>query len=667
MSNAEASASDLFEVSARHRAGVVLWLAAGLVFAVVGIVACVLVGATWQQLIDGYVITNLVVGFSYLASGTLIAWFRPRNRLALVLLLGGVGHLSTACFGSLWQLGMQEEWSETTLRTITALSGGWTLGLGGLFPLLLLLFPDGRLPSRRWAPAAWITIVTAAYLWVDDVVSPIPDAGVAASVSILALPVRQPDWIPAIVGVLSFVMVAVAIASLIVRYVRGDERTRRQLLWLILAVIAMSLLNLQRWITGNGPVLLLLSFVFVPIAISIAVVRYQLLDIRIVLRRTLLYAAMVALVVAAYAGIVAGLSMLVPPGADRLVAIAAALVVAFAFHPVRMLLQRAVRRAFYGTRDDVSATAADLRLGEADGVGDVLEQARVSLRLPRLEIVVDGTVTDAAGDASPGAAVADLPLVVRDDTVGVLRVTLRAGESALDRRDERSLDLVAGPLALLLREQALTEELRRARAQTVEAREQERALLHRDLHDGLGPTLTSAAYRADAAANLIEADAARSREQLAEARADIGTALEEVRRVVYGLRPIPLDELGLVGAVRERAAQGSGPVEVSVEARHPLPELSPAVELAAYRIVIEALVNVQRHSGASRAAARISAADDQLVIEVVDDGDAGAGRPRPAGVGIRSMIERAEELGGSAVVGPASPTGWQVIALLPLR
>jgi len=605
--------------SVRHRMAVIAWLVAGAAFAAVGVVACVLIGWSWQDAVDGYVVTNLVIGVGYLGSGAFIAWHRPGNRLALVMLIGGLGHLSTACFVPLWHLGVQVGWPEPVLRTIISLTGGWSLGLGGLFPLMLLLFPDGRLPSRRWAPAAWITIVTTAYMFVEDLVSPVPDYGVEASVSILALPAPLPAGLTTVVLIVGWPMFVVAIASLIVRYVRGDDRTRRQLLWLLIAVLAMALLNAQRWATGNGPAVLLLSFVFVPVAIAIAVVRYQLLDIRIVLRRALLYGIMIAAVVVAYAGIVAGLSLLVPPEADRLVAIVAALVVAFAFHPVRLFLQRTVARAFYGTRNDAVATAAGLRLGEADEIGDVLAQARSTLRLPRLEVLVDGRVTDAAGAAPADAAAVDLPLVARGEAVGVLRVTLRAGERELDRRDERSLELVAGPLALILREQSLSEQLRQARAQTVEAREQERALLHRDLHDGLGPTLTSAAYRADAVTNLMDADSPRARELLGEAREDIGSALAEVRRVVYGLRPIPLDELGLVGAVRERAAQGSGPVEVGIEVE-PLPELSPAVELAAYRIVIEALANVQR----------------------------------------------AEELGGSAHVGPGD-VGWRVLARLPLR
>ena len=650
--------------SVRQRVAVIAWVVAGSAFAVVGVAASVLAGASWQDAVDGYVVTNLVVGVGYLASGAFIAWHRPGNRLALVMLIGGLGHLSTACFVPLWHLGVQAGWPEPVLRTIISLTGGWSLGLGGLFPLMLLLFPDGRLPSRRWAPAAWITIVTTAYMFVEDLVSPVPDYGVEASVSILALPAPLPAEVTAVVLMVGWPMVAVAIASLIVRYVRGDERTRRQVLWLIVAVIAMILFNAQRWITGDGPALFLLSFVFVPIAVAIAVVRYQLLDIRIVLRRALLYGIMIALVIAAYAGIVASLSLLVPPSADRLVAIVAALVVAFAFHPVRMLLQRAVSRAFYGTRGDAVATAAGLRLGEADGLVDVLEQARVALRLPRLEVIVDGRVTDAAGAAPPDAAAVDLPLVVRGDDVGALRVTLRAGERELDRRDERSLELVAGPLALILREQSLSEQLRGARAQTVEAREQERALLHRDLHDGLGPTLTSAAYRADAATNLLDVDSPRARELLGQARADVGSALAEVRRVVYGLRPIPLDELGLVGAVRERAAQGSGPVDVGIDV-DPLPELSPAVELAAYRIVIEALANVQRHSRATRADVRLSALDGHLVVVVDDDGVGGASRP--PGVGIRSIIERAEELGGSAEAGRVGDAGWRVLARLPLR
>jgi signal transduction histidine kinase len=192
-------------------------------------------------------------------------------------------------------------------------------------------------------------------------------------------------------------------------------------------------------------------------------------------------------------------------------------------------------------------------------------------------------------------------------------------------------------------------------------------VLHRDLHDGLGPVLTSATLRIDAARNTLDDDdAERSRTALARARAEVGEALTELRRVVYGLRPIALDERGLVGALREQAAHPTA-LAVEVTADERLPELSPAVELAAYRVAVEGIANANRHSTGSCVTVALSARDDVLEVMVRDDGT-----PPPAfqaGVGLHSLIDRVEELGGTVSAGPEGPCrhGWAVEARLPLR
>ena len=258
-----------------------------------------------------------------------------------------------------------------------------------------------------------------------------------------------------------------------------------------------------------------------------------------------------------------------------------------------------------------------------------------------------------------------MPLTYRGADQGTLLVGLRRGESRLHDADRRALDVIATPLALALHATALSEEVRAARAAAVESAAAEQVRLQRELHDGLGPTLTSVAFRADAASNLVGTDTEQAGQLLHEIRADVRTAIESVRRVVYGLRPIELDDLGLAGALRQKVsalAHGDRRLVVDLAIPDTLPPLSPAIELAAYRIATEALTNVVRHSDAH--ACRISVhAGDQLVITVTDDGEPPT-RWRP-GVGIRSIAERAEELGGSANAGPVIG-GWNVSAHLPL-
>jgi signal transduction histidine kinase len=209
-------------------------------------------------------------------------------------------------------------------------------------------------------------------------------------------------------------------------------------------------------------------------------------------------------------------------------------------------------------------------------------------------------------------------------------------------------------------------ELQRARERLVAAREEERRRLRRDLHDGLGPALAGAALKVEAAENLLESDPAAAATLLGDARTEIQAAVADVRRLVYALRPPALDELGLVGALREQAERiGVGErVHVEVDAPDRVDGLPAAVEVAAYRIALEAMTNVERHADARSCVVRISTNGD-LELEIADDGHGLASDFR-AGVGIASMRERAAELGGTCAVEQVDGRGTRVRARLPL-
>jgi signal transduction histidine kinase len=235
---------------------------------------------------------------------------------------------------------------------------------------------------------------------------------------------------------------------------------------------------------------------------------------------------------------------------------------------------------------------------------------------------------------------------------------VRPGDRTLSKDDARVLTLALPLLVQTIRERALVGDLQRARAASAAAREEERRRLRRDLHDGLGPRLTGIAFTADAARLATTEPAVAP--MLDRIRSEAETALDEVREMAYGLRPPALDELGLVGAVRLRTGTLDG-LRVDIEPTA-LPPLPAAVEVAAYRIVTEALTNVVRHSGASRAAVLLRLEEDHLRVEVADDGRAG-GAWVP-GVGLTSMRERAAELDGT-VSWRGTPDGSTVVALLP--
>ncbi|WP_255517920.1 sensor histidine kinase, partial [Kribbella sp. VKM Ac-2566] len=280
----------------------------------------------------------------------------------------------------------------------------------------------------------------------------------------------------------------------------------------------------------------------------------------------------------------------------------------------------------------------------------------------------DGSAVDRSGYAGGSAASSVVPLELSygGEVVGTLEVGVRSGESGLSSADRSVLGLVAVPLAVALHATRLSAELQSSREKLVSAREEERRRLRRDLHDGLGPTLTGVAFSADAAANLITTDTSQAVELLARLRSDTRSAIADVRRLVEDLRPPALDELGLVGALRQRADQLSfradgATLQVEVAAEG-LPTLPAALEVAAYRIATEALTNVVRHSRATSAVLTLRCGT-ALEIEVTDDGPPGENwRP---GVGIQAMNERAAELGGTFEAGPTAHGGL-VRAVFPL-
>jgi signal transduction histidine kinase len=255
--------------------------------------------------------------------------------------------------------------------------------------------------------------------------------------------------------------------------------------------------------------------------------------------------------------------------------------------------------------------------------------------------------------------------------VGELVVGLRSGQRRLGSADLVVLDLLAGPLAVALHATALSAALQESRVSIVAAREEERRRLRGDLHDGLGPVLTGIAFKTDAACNSLPPEAARAGELLGEIRAETTAAISDIRRLVYGLRPPALDDLGLIGSVRQLSARlaarpDGGVVAVRIDAPDHLPPLSAAVEVAAYRIITEALTNAARHSGARQIWVCLAlAAGDVLSIEVTDDG-ARPEAPWQPGLGLVSMRERAAELGGSCQAGPDPRGGGRVTAALPL-
>ena len=546
------------------------------------------------------------------------------------------------------------------------------------------VFPDGRLPGPRWRWLAWAAAAAAACLFLGNVLSPTSNENrLAHWHSPLGLPARYGNLAGALsaAGVLLAVGAAAgAIAGLVTRWRRGGPLVRQQLLLLALATWPPALVFLAILITNGVP-----GWVFgvvllpLPAAIAVAILHHGLYDLRRAAHRTLLWLTMSAAVVGIYAAVVITVAALVPDHHAWWPPALAAALAALALIPLRDKLQRGVTRVVYGRWHEPYEVLAGLGQDlEAAADIDRLLDAAVAELTTGLDLrdvsvrdlggtVVTGT-TGLAGsvpgtDAAVGPGTASIPLLAYGTPVGSL--TYRVPDRPLSAAEDRLLHDLARQLGGALHARLLREDLQRARERLVLAREEERRRLRRDLHDGIGPALAGLTLKTETARALLPPGSASASRQLHDLSEEIRRTVVDVRRLVEGLRPPALDELGLAGACAQavdRLTAGSG-LAASVQASDDLPALPAAVEVAAYRIVVEAVANTVRHARARRCRVSMALTPAGLAVEVTDDG-AGLVASGHHGHGLAIMRERAEELGGTVTVRDGSP-GVTIQARLP--
>jgi two-component system, NarL family, sensor kinase len=549
--------------------------------------------------------------------------------------------------------------------------------------VILLLFPDGRLPSRRWRPVLWFSVALLFGIF----------AGVALTTGELGGFTTEQNPIGFLphevnaLGALILPAVLLSFASVVVRYRSSDGEERQQLRWIAAAaVLYVSAQLLELALTpvapGVGGWLTLIATGAMIAAAGIAVLKYRLYDLEVVINRTLVYGALTAGVLTIYIGAVSGLGALLDSSGIG-ISLAATAAVAVAFAPLRSLLQRRINRIMYGDREEPYRAISRLgeRLGsslEPDAVlPTIVASVAEGLRLPYVAIELDEAgrhrIAAEHGEAQGGEPVR-LPLEYRGEVVGGLLVLPRSPKDSFSAADLRLLGDLSRQAGVAAHAVRLRQDLVRSRERLVVTREEERRRLRRDLHDGLGPTLAGIGLEIESVRALASSDPKAADALLARLKLEVQDAIGDIRRIAYDLRPPTLDELGLVAAVREQAARlgvsgnglgGTPGPRVNVEVPGDLPSLPAAVEVAAYRIALEALTNVSRHAEAARCTIRISV-NGSLELEVSDDGR-GVDPASGAGVGLTSMRERAEELGGELSVTPAEGGGTVVRARLPVE
>lgn len=475
--------------------------------------------------------------------------------------------------------------------------------------------------------------------------------------------------------------------------------SRQQMRWLVLAAVlvggaALLFYFIPPLLGGtalDSNLVGLLGVVF-PAAIAIAILRHNLFDIDTLLNRALVYGALTAVVLLIYIISVGGASALFQIQANWATAIVATGIVAVLFQPLRERLQRGVNRLMYGQRDEPFEVLSNLgqrlegTLSPEMVYPTLVETVAETLKLPYAAIAVQGEdgLETAVSYGKPVADPICYPLTYQGNTIGQLEVAPRALGENLSEADERLLRNIAQQAGAAVHAVQLTSDLQRSRRQLVTAREEERRRLRRDLHDGLGPSLAALHLQSGVLRRLVTDDPQAAVALVDEFRGDIRATIDEIRRVVYELRPPALDELGLSAAVRSQAERWNGrvaegqngtgdarrtPLRIDVEAPKTLPPLPAAVEVAAYRIIQEALANVAHHAQASHCLVQLSLDGREeamfLTVEIRDDGIGLHGDGQ--GLGLLSMRERAEELGGRFSVSSLPEKGTRVWAVLPVN
>jgi two-component system, NarL family, sensor kinase len=653
-------------------------------------------GSSDMAYLHANTVPYMVAALSAATVGAVLASRRPRHPVGWLLLMLGLSVIALGLAGvytsyglSAWPGSLARSGSLAPLYVQIYQSVGLVL-LAVCLGFILLLTPTGSLPSPRWRWWAWVTaaapVVDLASLvllpFEPEPYWPTPNP---VAISVLEGPLRVLNRLTWVIGGLA---ILVGAGSLVVRFRHARGVERQQLRWVVfagtltgmtmLATVA-AILAIVAGIVAPPEILMgwlvAVMVALLPVAIGVAIMRYRLYDLDYLISRTVVYGLLTAGGIAVYVGVVKLAERLLREGVGVGGSLVATAVIAIGFAPARDRLQRWVDRRLYGERHDPVRAMARLgeRLRDAPGgapggdvLAGVLQAVCEALRLPSASLRVAGVAVASFG--RPGGATEPIPLEHEGQQVGVLVVGLRAGEQVLGMADRQVLEVLAAPVAVALHAVLLSQELQRSRERLVAAREEERRRLRRDLHDGLGPTLTAVTLKADAARSTLAAAPDQADALLAELRGDAKQAIGDLRRVIYDLRPAALDELGLLGALSQQvdrfALQG---LSIGLHAPAALPVLPAAVEVAAYRIITEALTNIARHADAHQVTITM-AIDGELGLEVQDDDttSTASGDGWRPGTGLLSMAERVAEVGGTLQAGP-TPTGGRVQARLPLE
>jgi signal transduction histidine kinase len=655
---------------------------------------------------------NVALGLVFMSMavvGAMVASRRPDNPIGWILVLSASGvalgfvSVEYAYYATITNPGSLPgaAWAEWL--------GGW-VWLAALTPLvtfLLLLFPDGHLPSRRWRPVAWVASAILAFSVLIVPFTPDLDS---------ELPVRNPVGVDAIQSVaevmflvmwpLLVVLIVVSAASLIVRFRQARGEEREQIKWFaygasvmagsFLVSMVLGVFNLTEFEeTVPGTLLSIAGYASIPLAAGIAILKYRLYDIDIVIKKTVVFGVVAAFMTLVYVAIVVGVGALVASESNALLTIAAAAVIAVAFQPVRERARHLANRLVYGkratpyellsefsgrvsgvyaTEDLLPRTARIVAEGTGAARADVWLKVGSQIRpagtwpddAPRLEAM---SVSDGEVPPIPGV---DGVFAVRHqgDLLGALTLTKPRGEP-LTPAEEKLLTDVASQAGLVLRNVRLTaelranlEELRASRQRIVTAQDEERRRLERNIHDGAQQQLVALAMKLGLARTLAQRDPNTAFGMLDQLQSEAQDALDNLRDLARGIYPPLLADQGLVAALDAQARKASIPVAIQANG---IGRYAQDVEAAVYFCTLEALQNVAKYAEASLVTVTLEADDGEVLFTVADDGLGFDPATTRSGSGLTNMADRLSALGGTVEIRSAPGEGTTVSGRLPAR
>jgi signal transduction histidine kinase len=584
---------------------------------------------------SGSLVLDLVSGLAWAIPGVYLARHRPSVVFGWLALLAAAGH---------WVAAGLDGFS--TGSSLAAIAHASEVIEQPVLMAMYALFPGGRLP-RTWL--RWPSLLS-----------------LALAVAGIPLAATHVELVPALFGPSALL----ALAVLALRWKMAPAEDRHVLRWLLVVGISVTVVTIPAVAlfptTVGTAVGLGLTLVELSVVVA-ATLRHHVYGVDVVLSRALLYSLLTVLVATVFVAVVA-IAALVGAESDGVPAFVAAALCVIALAPARSWLQRRVDAFVYGDSGDPYAVVSSLATSFAGAstphavLSAYVERMRDALHVPWVQITFGAPKRTVGSGVARGPS-STIPIIHRGQVLGELVVALRRGENRLRRREQTLLSDLASHAALVLDSITLAANLQESREQVVAAREEERRRLRMDLHDGLGPQLTGIAMGLDVVSEKVDQrDVVETMERL---RSELIDALEDVRRLVAGLRPPRLDDVGLAGAIAEAVDRaGRGGLDITFVGRvGSSQQLPAAVEVAILRIAEEAVTNVVRHAQATKCHVEL-AIGDHVTLVVEDNGVGGAGMS--GGIGLESMKHRSEELGGSFVIDKEHQEGWRLSVSVPL-